>query len=231
MPALTSAAADALWRARSERRTVDPADGAWSQLGPSQASEVADELYRRVFDGEPSAWKLGAVDQPTQQRLGLTGPLVAPVLPDGLHEGAREVRLRREDFVQPRLEAEVGVRIDSAGLRPMPCVEVADSRLAGWRLPPAVAVADFGLQGAMVFGAAGELLDVVHVEVRHDGRLVQTAELSWAEAVGRLDLLPPGVTDRPVSVATGAMAALLDAAPGRWQFDFPGLSTLTLLIS
>jgi 2-keto-4-pentenoate hydratase len=75
------------------------------------------------------------------------------VLPDGLHTDAGELTLELARFCQPKLEAEVGLVLDgSAEPQVTACVEIADCRFAGWRPPPGVAVADFGLQGAMVFG-------------------------------------------------------------------------------
>lgn len=231
MAAFTHPAAAELWRAREERRTVDPVSSGLGALTPETAAEIADELYRHAFDREPSAWKLGAIDDEAQRRLGLTAPLVAPVLPDRLSLDATEVRLSRSDFVQPRLEPEIGVRIAAAAAHAVACVEIADCRVPQWQLPPAAAIADFGLQGAMVFGPAVEPPEVVRVEVRHDGRVVQTADQSWSSTIERIVLLPPGATRGPVSVATGAMSPLLDALPGRWEFDFGALSTIALVIS
>jgi 2-keto-4-pentenoate hydratase len=223
---------EALWRARCEATTVRLDDAAWAGLDRELAEAVAAELYGRVLSTSPTAWKLGALDTPTQQRLGLDGPLVAPVLPDRLHQGVREVRLELTDFAQPRLEAELGVQVDGERRRPLPCVEVADSRLPGWRLPPSATIADFGLQGAMVFGEpSGTADEVVRVEVRHEGRLVDTGEQSWADTVARLSLLPEEARRRPCLVATGAITPLVDAAPGRWEFDFHDLGTLSLVFA
>lgn len=224
---------EALWRARHQGTTTRLDDAAWAGLDREVAEAVAGKLYGRVLSAPPSAWKLGALDSPTQRRLGLDGPLVAPVLPDRLHQGAREVRLELKDFTQPRLEAELGVQVEgSRGPRPLPCVEVADSRLPGWRLPPAGAIADFGLQGAMVFGeSAAAAGDVVRVDVRHDGRLLETGEQSWADTVARLSLLPEEARRQPCVVATGAITPLVDAAPGRWDFDFHDLGTLSLIFT
>jgi 2-keto-4-pentenoate hydratase len=174
---------------------------------------------------------MGAFDEESQRRLGLDGPLVAPVLASGLHTDAAEVRLRRRDFVQPRLEAEIGVQVRGSSVTLVPCVEVADCRVPGWKLASGWAVADFGLQGAMVFGAAREPVDVVRVDVLHDGQLVDAAERSWTDAVDRLRFLSGSARDGSCVVATGAMTPLVDAAPGRWDFRFHGLQTLTLHIT
>jgi hypothetical protein len=96
-------------------------------------------------------------------------------------------------------------------------------------VPAGAAVADFGLQGALLFGPALPRVERVRVVVRHDGRTVVTSERRYDEAVERLSYLPASQRqDR--YVATGAMTALLDAQPGRWEFEFNGLTTLTVLV-
>jgi hypothetical protein len=111
-------------------------------------------------------------------------------------------------------------------------VEIADCRFAGWRPPPGVAVADFGLQGAMVFGPGRPAPGEIRVEVRHDGRAVATARAAVADVTARLDLVRPLLTvgTERVLVATGAMTGLLDAAPGRWEFVFAGTTTVTVTL-
>jgi 2-keto-4-pentenoate hydratase len=224
--------AQRLWTARAERRVLAPDDG-WAAVDHPRAAAIAAELYRRAGANPPTAWKLGALDEPARARLGLDRPLVAPVLPDGLHTDAGEVTLDLARFCQPKLEAEVGLVLDGSGpLEVAACVEIADCRFADWLPPPRIAVADFGLQGAMVFGPGRPAPDEVGVEVRHDGRAVATGRAAVADLTARLDLVRPllaGGTGR-VLVATGAMTPLLDAAPGRWEFAFSGATTVTVAL-
>lgn len=224
--------AERLWTARAQRRLLPPDEG-WSAVDHSRAAAIATELYRRAGAGVPTAWKLGALDEPARARLGLDRPLVAPVLPDGLHTDAGELTLELARFCQPKLEAEVGLVLDgSAEPQVTACVEIADCRFAGWRPPPGVAVADFGLQGAMVFGPGRPAPGEIRVEVRHDGRAVATARAAVADVTARLDLVRPLLTvgTGRVLVATGAMTGLLDAAPGRWEFVFAGTTTVTVTL-
>ena len=198
-----------------------------------RAAAIAAEVYRRAGANPPAAWKLGALDGPTRARLGLDRPLVAPVLPDGLHTDAGTVTLDLARFCQPKLEAEVGLVLDESGEPAVAaCVEIADCRFAGWLPPPGVAVADFGLQGAMVFGPGRPAPDEIGVEVRHDGRAVAAGRVAVADVTTRLDLVRPLLPEGtgPVLVATGAMTPLLDAAPGRWEFVFTGATTITVAL-
>lgn len=224
--------ADRLWAARAERRVLGPDDG-WAAVDHPRAAAIAAELYRRAGADRPTAWKLGALDEPARARLVLDRPLVAPVLPDGLRTDAGAVTLGLARFCQPKLEAEVGLVLDGSGVPAVAaCVEIADCRFAGWLPPPRVAVADFGLQGAMVFGPDRPAPDEIGVEVRHDGRQVASGRAAVADVAARLDLVRPLLSEGTgrVLVATGAMTPLLDAVPGRWEFVFTGATTITVTL-
>ncbi len=223
--------ARALWEAWCNHRVVDLPDLAWAGLTVDRATAIANELYVRLADTPSGAWKLGGLDPKTRTLAGLSAPLVAPVPSTGLSVGVSEMTLSLASFVQPRLEAEVGVAIRDSGMRLVPCVEVADCRFPEWRVPLAAGLADFGLQGAMMFGPDYAPVDEVHVSVRHDGRRVGSGQLAWSEAVSRLGLVPSRQDAPPVYVATGAITAQFDARPGRWEFEFRGLTTLSLTLS
>jgi len=218
--------ARALWDARERGVAVNSAED-WVDLSSDRAEAISAALYQRLISTAPSAWKMGAFDEESQLRLGLDGPLVAPVMPDRLHLGVTEVSLQIRDFVQPKLEAEVGVRIDGTGHTLVPCVEVADTRFADWVVPRFGAVADFGLQGAMVFGLDGAAFDEIEVTVRHDGVKVGSGSATWTSVLERLSLIP-GAGEGTAHVATGSMTPMFPATPGIWEFDFKGLEPLIL---
>ena len=171
----TSALADALWAAREQR--VPLADlHPWRKLDLEAAAAISDDLYRRAGVAAAATWsRPGSSARSTsrpQQRLGLVEPLVAPVLPAGLHTGVDELTLSLAELVAPKLEAEVGILVDDFGPRLVPCIEVTKLRFPEWSVPPACAIADFGLQGCMVFGTAVHARARLHVDVRHDGAVV-----------------------------------------------------------
>lgn len=199
----------------------------WGHLSADHAEAISVALYQQVSPTVPSAWKLGALDEASQSRLGLGGPLVAPVLPDRLHLRTTTLTLQLRDFVQPKLEAEVGICIDDTGYTLVPCVEVADSRFPDWAVPRLGAIADFGLQGAMVFGFPAAPQSEIEVNVSHDGAMVGSGSATWAEVVPRLSLIPRAGDDT-VFVATGSMTPMFPALPGIWEFDFRGLASLIL---
>ena len=218
--------ADLLWRARVTGAALDPYAPYWASLGERHAESIAAELYER--GGVSRSWKLGALDVPTQKRLGISGPVAAPLL-DGVTEtGVSVATLHRKDMVAPRFEAEIGVLLDGGTPRLVPCVEVADCRFTGWDLPPYGMTVDLALQGRMLFGPPGHADAEVAVVVGHDGRRVASGTADRDEAVARLGLLPSA--DAADQVATGAVTALHDCLPGRWDFDFGTLGAIIVIV-
>lgn len=218
--------AAALWQARQQRDVLTSVED-FEGLSLSRATAIGAELYERLGPQKTSAWKMGAFDEATQSRLGLTGPLVAPVLPDRLVRDGNEVSIRLDDFVDARFEAEIGIWADGHELLFCPCVEVADSRFADWALPPLAALADFGLQGAMVFGRPVPARERVDVQIRHEGRLVARATGDWTEACRRMEHLPPPRAGGRL-VATGAVTNLISVDRGRWEFEFADLGAIRI---
>ena len=221
------ALATALWEARQASRPVSAALE-WDALSAGRAAEIGQALYRRVTSEAPVAWKMGAFDEEARRRLGLPGALVQAVLPDRLHTDVTRLELRIDDFVQPKLEAEIGVRVDASGATWfVPCVEVADCRFEGWETPPLAALADFGLQGAMVFGFPVAAPETIHVRVGRDGEDIASASASWDQALERLSHLPE-TRRSDVYVATGSITPMFPVEPGDWEFEFADLGSLTL---
>ncbi len=223
--------AQALWECRREHRTLDMSEDSVAGLSLDRARAIASELYLRLDAVRSGSWKLGAFDRMTRELLGLAEPLVAPVPSDRLSVGPSALSFSMGSFVQAKLEAEVGVAIYDWGVRLVPCIEVADCRFLGWRVPAAAALADFGLQGAMAFGPEFDPVGEVRVDVRHDGQQVGSGRLAWDEAIERLTLLPPEASHRPTYVATGAITPQLDASRGRWEFEFRDIATMSLNLS
>lgn len=213
------------------RATATPVDGSlppWSGLDSGLAYEVGAAFARRIGAEHSPFWKLGAVDALSQQRLGVDGPLFAPLDPDGVTSEVTTSTITLSSLIAPRFEPEIGVLVEDGRLWAMPCVEVADSRFAGWALPPWGVVADGTLQGRMLFGARAEPLEHIRVTVVHDGTEVGRGEGSWTEAAGRLSLLP---RDRPARmVATGSLTRLFACAPGDWSFDFGPLGEISVRV-
>ena len=213
------------------RRSVSAVDGSvppWSELDADLAARIGSAFGRETGATDSPFWKLGATDQATQHRLGVDGPLVAPLDPDAVLSDVESTVIERGSLIDPRFEPEIGVYVDEGAVWATPCVEIADCRFTGWSLPPWGVVADGTLQGRMLFGPPAEPPDVIGVTVRHEGHEVASGEGTWAEAVGRLDLLPSRQSVR--MVATGALTPLLPLAPGLWSFGFGPLGEISVRV-
>ncbi|CAB4951643.1 MAG: hypothetical protein F2881_05950 [Actinobacteria bacterium] len=202
----------------------------WSSLDRDTAEKVASALYERWGAVGSPFWKLGAVDAPTQERFGLNGPVCGPLVPSNVRVEATQVTIARSDFIHAKFEAEVGVGVGADGeLRAMPCVEVADSRFEGWKLPPFGVLADGALQGMMLFGpGVAPPSTPIHVDVVRDGVLLASGDQGWPESAVRLDVLPHDAN--ATHVATGALTALFDVIEGEWTFDFGTLGRLVVTV-
>ncbi|HZD72653.1 MAG TPA: hypothetical protein VE776_01975 [Actinomycetota bacterium] len=219
--------AAALWEARRYGTTVAPPDR--GALTLDRAERIAAELYGTVEaeGGRQVAWKIGAGDAAAQARFGTDRPFTAPVLDAScLRDGAT---LRLAGMVAPRLEAEIGLRFDGASPAVLPCIEIIDCRFPDWQVKIAEILADFGLQGAMVFGEPGPAAPEVRAVVRREGEVVAegAGAVSAAAAIAREALGEERLAAVPL-VASGSLITPLPLQPGRHEVDFGRLGTLRL---
>jgi 2-keto-4-pentenoate hydratase len=224
--------ASILIEARKSNKPVDGSKLPWSELYLDLAEQVGLAFASRAGATGSPYWKLGAVDESTQQRLGVEGPLFAPLNPKIVSLNVTTAVLELSSLIEPKFEPEIGVHLDVDGMRVMPCVEIADCRFQGWALPPCGVLADGALQGRMLFGLPVDPIDtvndMVNVTVLHDGRDLSQGTGSWSEAVDRLGFLPHD--HRASAVATGALTDLNDCAIGLWTFDFGSLGQISVRV-
>ncbi|MBW8271263.1 2-keto-4-pentenoate hydratase [Caldovatus aquaticus] len=94
---------------------VAPADE-----GAGYAAQRA--LARRLGADPPAGYKIGATTRQMQAYLGLAGPAAGFVPREGLHAAPAELRF--DDFFQPGVECEIGLRL-GRDLPPGPCSRAA----------------------------------------------------------------------------------------------------------
>ncbi len=226
--------AQELWGARREVRVVrEPAS---VELELDRALAIADELYAALAEVSPLVgWKLGATDPRTQASFGTDRPFTAPIYGDGIIANGDAISLSR--FVAPRLEAEIGLRVHVDGIQLVPCVEIVDCRFPGWKLTLPGAIADFGLQGAFIFGQgmAGDPAEVSEIEVtvKRDGIEMQRGSANPADAVARLRYLSQELHQDGHSshlVATGSLISPISLDSGHWVADFGAFGSLSLRV-
>ena len=218
-----------LLEAHKSNTPVDGLTLPWSDLNEDLAARVGLAFARGLGAQDSPYWKLGATDEATQRKLGVPGPIFAQLDSKAVSLNVTDAVLELSSLIAPKFEPEIGVHRDHDGtLRAMPCVEIADTRFAGWVLPLSGVVADGALQGRMLFGLPVEPIEVVHVSVSHDGQELSRGTGSWNQAVDRLGLLP---RDQPASaVATGSLTSLYDCAIGLWTFDFASLGQISVRV-
>jgi 2-keto-4-pentenoate hydratase len=221
--------AAALWQARERAVPLRRED--WPEVSGQRGAAVAAELYGAMRDAGAALLgaKLGVTDEQAQRKLGADGPMVAPVYDATELQDDETIALG--GLVEPKLEAEFGLRIERGELRAVPCIEVIDSRWTG-----AVAIghvlADFGWQAGMMFGPPLAPPAEIEVVVRHDGSELSRGRRSLEQAVPAVDRARRAIEGfeelATAFVATGTILAALPLSPGRWSVDFGPLGTLEL---
>jgi 2-keto-4-pentenoate hydratase len=226
-PAWADPLSAALWAARATRVPIRRAD--WPGVTAERGAAVAAELYAALAarTGPPIGLKLGATDAQTRVRFALAEPFAAPLFGDALLDsGACSL----SELIAPRLEAEIGVRLDGDTAVAVACVEIVDCRVQDWDLDGGLAVADFGLQGRVAFGTA-PLASEVTVTITHDGRTVASAgPLPTADRVDVARTRAAAAPGLVSLVASGSLSTPLALVPGRWRITY-GEEALELCVT
>lgn len=182
-------AAQALLEARSSGTPRGSIASEYALTDLLSAYAVQHALIARQLNGErPAGYKLGLTDARARAALGVAEPLRGVLLKaNEYRDGAT---LRHADFIAPRLEIEVAMRLardiedpltDRAELIAalegvMPALEVCDSAFDGWPKSLADAVADNLSFGAHVLGqcvaADSVQLDDLPVALKLNGEKV-----------------------------------------------------------
>lgn len=193
--------AAALYDARRTRVPIPPLTETDDGLTMADGYLVQQGVVRRYLeDGDRVVgYKLGLTSKPMQQMLGVDSPDFAPVMASHVHVDGAAVRL--EDYIAPRLEAEIalvlGAPLEGPDCTPLDVVravegvvasiELVDSRVADWRIKLPDTVADMASSGAIVI--AGRTTPVADVDLRtlgmvftRDGEVIATG--AGAAALG-----------------------------------------------
>ncbi len=227
-----AAHADALWAARRSAQPIDPLPPIGG-LSAAEGSQVAALLYERLRrDGaEQIGWKIAATDPAIQRRFGTDRPFSAPVFDTSVVAADSVISLR--SLIAPLFETEVGVLLADGHAMALPCIEIADCRVRDWSVTLPLAVADFGLQGAMLFGRPiAPPADPLEAVVTRDGEVVSRGQVDVRAAIARaLDLAATAAAGRSSLVATGAVFAPVPLAVGRWTITLGAVGSLSLVVT
>jgi 2-keto-4-pentenoate hydratase len=215
--------------ARRTAASAGPA-GEYAALRDAETGLRVAAKLRQILAAEGvgiSGLKLGALDPAAQRAMGLTGPIVAPLYEEWmLSEGAA---ISLGQFIEPKVEAEIGFRLVKGTWVAVGCLEIADSRLTGWSGRGGQILADFALNGAIVCGTDLTPVAETSYELRHDGEIVAHGRAPVADAARRME----GDAERSGArfVASGALHPLADLKPGAWSLRFRGGGEATITVS
>jgi 2-oxopent-4-enoate hydratase len=175
--------ADRLWRAEIDRRPIEPLSGVHPGLTVEDAYAIQTaNIERRVAAGRViRGRKVGLTSRAMQQLIGVDEPDFGVLVDDMFVEDGAEIDLRM--LLQPRVEAEIAfvlardlagpgvtttdVLTASAGV--LPAIEIADSRIAEWRIQLVDTVADNASSARLAIG--GRLTPVTAVDLRLIGMM------------------------------------------------------------
>lgn len=251
--------AEALFVARSQKRAIPAFTESNPDLGVEDGYAIQQELVALLTaNGEEiSGYKLGLTSLPMQKLLNVDQPDFGPVFASTIYRDGALVSL--EDFIAPRVEAEIAVvlRHDLAGPHCTPAqalhategllasIEIVDSRIADWKIKIADTVADLASNGAIALSSNLIAIDdfdprLIGMVFTKNGEVIATgagaaalgdplAAVAWLANT----LAPLGVTLPAGSVImTGALHAMVPIAAGDvFRAEFAHLGPITLRIS
>lgn len=191
----------------------------------SRVARLADSLLGEQKI-QPAGLKLGAHEPSAQRGLGLTSPLTAPFHEEWLLLDEPKVEL--DDFVEPRLECEIGFVRQAGRWVPTGCLEIADCRFPGWSARGGQVIADFALNGAMIFGTRLKRDGDTTFRLFRDGHLMLEGPASMTAAQARI----PDAAERleMPRIASGSLHPALPMTPGSWVLEFDSGGATSLLV-
>lgn len=248
--------AEQLYEARRSGKPIPALTDSVPGLGMEDGYAIQEHLVRMLLaDGEViCGYKLGLTSVAMQTLLGVDQPDFGPVFASTIFRDGAELPV--DQFIAPRMEAEIGVVLATELTGPdctpekaleatrglVASLEIVDSRISDWKIKLADTVADLASNGAIALSS-----DVVPID-GFDPRLIgmmftKNDELiatgAGAAAMGdplaavawlANTLAPMGVVLPAGSVImTGALHAMVPVQPGDvFRADFDRLGPITI---
>ena len=218
-----------IWEARE---TATPLDGGdFGAVSIDEAWAMFAELGAALEDsGSPQIGaKIGEPDAAAQERMGIEGPVVARTYANSLVEDGATLSL--SNLVSPLVEMEIGFRVGADGAKPVPCIEIVDSRF-NWEVEGAQMIADFASSAHLVFGAAsGNPPATVRAVATCDGEVIADDSRELQVAIDKLPRVESVLPEREeILIATGSLNVPAPLGVGEWVFDFGDLGKLQLTV-
>ncbi|MGH9246506.1 MAG: 2-keto-4-pentenoate hydratase [Acidimicrobiales bacterium] len=248
--------AEALLKAKATRTPIDPLTDVDPDLTVADAYRIQQELVSRLLgdDGRVVGYKLGLTSAPMQEMMGVDRPDYGPVLSNMVFDDGVAIDLG--EYIQPRVEAEIALVLDSPLRGPgvtamhaaravagaVPAIEMVDSRVKNWKIKLVDTISDLASSAAIILGSRVAPVEgwdprLCGMVVAKNGATVDTG--AGAAALGNPvaavawlanTLAPFDVTLEPGwFVMTGALHRAFHVEPGdvvRAEFDRLGPVTV-----
>jgi len=219
-------AAEALRTAEAGCTPIPPLVETFPDIGVADAYAIQHaNIERRISGGAVLVgYKVGLTARAMQELLGVDVPDYGHLLDAMVHDDGAALAATR--FIAPRVEPEIafvlaaplrgpGVTVDDvlgATRAVVPSLEIADSRIADWRIAQADTIADNASGAAVVFGAEVPLdhvpsLPTVAVELLVNGEVAGTG--SGAAVLGDPALAVAWLADTLGAAGSGLEAGQL----------------------
>lgn len=248
--------ARALRQARATRVPIAPLTDEDPTLGMAEGYAVQRELLAMLLaEGDRIiGYKAGLTSLPMQRQFGVDTPDYGPVLASTQYADGDRIPL--EEFIAPKIEAEVVFRLGSRLAGPgvtaesaaaavtevMAGLEIVDSRIKDWRIQLGDTIADLASTGAVVLGERA--VDPSRVDPRLLGMVFSRNDEVIATGAGAAALGDPfavvawlantlgahGVSLEPGHlIMTGALHAAVTMEPGdTFVAEFDRLGTVAV---
>lgn len=218
----TTLAAHLLEASRSQV-AIAPLTASRPDLTASDAYAIQQRVVATRLDvGETIiGWKLGLTSKAMQNQLGVDQPDYGPILSGYLVD--QGTALRRGEFIQPRVEAEIAFIMErplrgpgvtaqdalvaTAGV--VPAIEIIDSRIADWKITLADTIADLASSARVALG--GPVVQIDGLDTRLIGCVLEQNGTVVATGAGAAALGDPAAAVAWAANTLGALGVTMEA--------------------
>ena len=248
--------AEALYRARTDLKQIEPLRNSFALASVDEAYAVQDRNTKRwIAEGRRMVGrKIGLTSKAVQAQLGVDEPDFGVLWADYAFADGETVDTRR--FMQPRVEAEIAFVMKQAIEDPeaslpdlisaigyaLPAVEIVDTAIADWNIKLVDTVADNASGGGFVLGTSPR--KVTDVDLRLGGAILSRNGVPVSMGLGAACLGHPfkatlwlarkmASLGRPVEagdiVLSGALGPMVPASAGDvYAIEIQGFAPLQI---
>lgn len=172
-------AADELYRAERERKTLPPLTERYPEIGTDDAYRIQLALIdlKKGAGVRVVGKKIGLTSKAMQKMLSVDQPDYGHILDEMIVEDGGQFPIR--ELIQPKIEPEVAFVLDhdlkGPGITPVqvlaatrfviPALEIIDSRIEGWKIKLCDTIADNASSARVVLGSSPKRVDQIDLRL------------------------------------------------------------------